>query len=70
MLDFSYFKLIKIIFLLFRIECDNLRKELQKQKEEEKSSELEQLTNLKEEEIRNLKTIWQAKTNELLEEVN
>lgn len=54
---------------VLRIECDNLRNELQKLKEEEKRSELEKLESLKDEELRNLKTIWQAKTNELLDEV-
>lgn len=40
-----------------------------KVKEEEKRLELENLNALKDEEIRNLKSVWQAKTNELLDEV-
>ena len=46
-----------------------MRVELNKLKEEEKQAELAKLTELKEDEIRNLKAIWQAKTNELLDEV-
>jgi hypothetical protein len=46
-----------------------LRKELQLTKDEENRLEIERLNNLKEQEIKNLKSIWQTKTNELLEEV-
>ena len=38
-------------------------------KDEEKRLEINRLNDLKEQEIKNLKTIWQTKTNELLEEV-
>jgi hypothetical protein len=39
-------------------------------KDEEKRLEINRLNDLKEQEIKNLKTIWQTKTNELLEEVH
>lgn len=38
-------------------------------KEEEKRIEIDRLNELKDQEIKNLKSIWQSKTNELLEEV-
>lgn len=47
-----------------------MRKELQLTKDEENRLEIERLNNLKEQEIKNLKSIWQTKTNELLEEVS
>ena len=54
---------------IYRVECDTLRKELQMTKEEEKRIEIDRLNELKDQEIKNLKSIWQSKTNELLEEV-
>lgn len=39
-------------------------------KDEEKRIELHKLQMIKDEELENLKLIWQNKTNELLEEVN
>ena len=46
-----------------------MRLELEKRKDEEKLFDITKLNDLKDEEINNLKLIWQSKTNELLEEV-
>jgi hypothetical protein len=53
-----------------RIECERLKTELVQSKEEERRAELDNLNKLKEDELRNLKLIWQTKTNELLNEVS
>ncbi len=47
-----------------------MKTELIQSKEEERRAELDNLNKLKEDELRNLKLIWQTKTNELLNEVS
>jgi hypothetical protein len=47
-----------------------LRSDLEKSKDAEKHAEILKLTNLKDEEIKNLKEFWQAKSNELLEQIS
>lgn len=53
-----------------RVECGKIRLDVEKTKETEKVLELDALNRLKEEEIMNLKNIWQTKITELLEEVS
>ncbi len=43
---------------------------MEKSKDAEKHAEILKLTNLKDEEIKNLKEFWQAKSNELLEQIS
>ena len=52
-----------------RLECERLRNELNTTMEAEKRDEIDMLNKLKDQELKNLKTIWQTKTNELLDEV-
>jgi hypothetical protein len=53
-----------------KTELDNLRKELNATMEAEKRDEIQMLNTLKDQELKSLKTVWQTKTNELLEEVS
>lgn len=54
----------------YRVECERVREEIERDKESEKALDLEKLGDLKDEEIMNLKNTWQAKTSELLDEVS
>ena len=47
-----------------------MRNELEASKDQERRVEIERLTSLKNEEIKNLKDFWQTRTNELLEHVS
>ncbi len=47
-----------------------MRTELETLKEAEKQTEISKLTNLKDEEIKNLKEFWQKKSNELLDQIS
>lgn len=53
-----------------RDELEALRKELKESMELEKRDEIAMLNELKDGELKNLKTVWQTKTNELLEEIS
>ena len=52
-----------------RVECERLRTELNSTMEASKRDEIDMLNKLKDQELKNLKTVWQTKTNELLDEV-
>lgn len=53
----------------FRKETENIRKQILAQKEEEYQTAIDKLNYMKDQEIKNLKSAWQTKTNELLDEV-
>ena len=55
---------------IVRVECERIKEEIERAKEAERLAELDSLAGSKDEELRNLKSIWQAKTSELLSEVN
>jgi hypothetical protein len=53
-----------------RLECEKLRAELLRVKEEEKLLELNKLADLRDREMAEMKAIWQSKINELLNEIS
>lgn len=53
-----------------KAELEALRAELSENMEKDKRHEIAMLNELKDGELKNMKSVWQSKTNELLEEVS
>lgn len=53
-----------------KAELDALRTELSENMEKDKRNEIAMLNELKDGELKSMKSVWQGKTNELLEEVS